>query len=113
MVKPSDEKLQFSTDSRKDFLVLETDEQRQSLYDPIRRELLRTLDTGVDEFEIEKRPPKTITLEDGTQGLEEVTVKRPVTRYWMTAQELVDRINESNPELGLTNYNCYYHIYYG
>jgi len=95
--------------TRDDFMVLETSEQRQSLYDPIRREILRTLNAGTDDFETEVRKSDKI-LDDGTQVTEQVTVKRPVKRYWMTAQEIVDFVNESHPDLGLSHHNCYYHL---
>ncbi len=100
----------FPDTLRRDFMMLDSDEQRQSLYDPIRREVIRALDKGVEDFETEVRRTKR-NLEDGTEVIEEVTVRKPVIRYWMSVQEIVDAVGNSNPELGLTSYNCYYHLH--
>lgn len=106
----SDLSIDLPKTDRKAFMVLETSEQRQSLYDPIRREILRTLDGGIEDFESEVKRTERV-LKDGTRVVEELTVKKPTRRYWMTAQEIVDLINERDPTLGVTSYNCYYHLH--
>lgn len=111
MIKKKESSTDLPETSRKDFMVLETSEQRQSLYDPLRREILRVLDTGVDDFETEVRQSQPIPLEDGSIVTEEVTIKRPIRRLWMTAQEIVDMVESKGEDLGLTQYNCYYHLH--
>lgn len=92
-----------------DFMVLETRDQRESLYDPARREILRILNIGEEAFITEKKRSEK-ELEDGTIVTEEITIKKPIRRCWMTVPEIVAQINENNPSLGMTNYNCYYHL---
>ncbi len=106
----SDLSIDLPETERKAFMVLETSEQRQSLYDPVRREILRTLDGGIEDFDSEVKRTEQV-LKDGTRVVEEVTVRKPTRRYWMTAQEIVDLINEKDPKLGVTSYNCYYHLH--
>lgn len=110
MSKKKEPSIELPDTQRKDFMVLETSDQRQSLYDPIRREILRTLDSGIEDFETDVKRSERV-LEDGTVVTEEVTIRRPVLRLWMSAQEIVDIINEKDAKLGLSNYNCYYHLH--
>jgi PAS domain S-box-containing protein len=110
MSTKSDLAIDLPETERKAFMVLETSEQRQSLYDPVRREILRTLDGGIEDFESEVKRTERV-LKDGTRVVEELTVKKPTRRYWMTAQEIVDLINAKDETLGVTNYNCYYHLH--
>ncbi|NHJ14410.1 MAG: PAS domain S-box protein [Candidatus Thorarchaeota archaeon] len=94
---------------RLDFKVLETSEQKKSLYHPIRQLILRTLNHGLNDFETEVSKSQK-TLEDGTIVTEEVTRKRPIMKYWMNVQEILENIKEAQPKLKISVFNCYYHL---
>ncbi|TXT54540.1 MAG: hypothetical protein BAJATHORv1_60036 [Candidatus Thorarchaeota archaeon] len=111
MEKSNNDAQKFPDTERKDFMVLETREQRQSLYDPLRKEILRTLGQGIEEYTTEVQKSEETTLEDGIVVTEEVKITKPITRYWMAVPEIVSHINEEHPHLGLNNHNCYYHLY--
>ncbi|MHA2179125.1 MAG: PAS domain S-box protein [Candidatus Thorarchaeota archaeon] len=94
---------------RKDFMVLESASQKESLYHTLRREILRALNQGFEDFETETKKTEK-TLEDGTIVSEEVTTKKPSQRYWMSVHEILSVINENKPKLEISNFNCYYHL---
>ena len=94
---------------RKDFMVLETREQKESLYHPIRLEILRALDQGVEDFQTEVKTTEK-QMDDGTVITEEVTTRTPSRRLWMSVAEVLDAIKENKPKLKISNYNCYYHL---
>jgi PAS domain S-box-containing protein len=94
---------------RRDFLVLETRDQKESLYHPIRLEILRALNQGFEDFATEaKRTEKQ--LDDGTIITEEVTTRKPIRRLWMSVHEILATIKENRPKLKISNFNCYYHL---
>jgi PAS domain S-box-containing protein len=101
---------EFPDTERKDFMVLETMEQRESLYDPIRQEILRVLNQGKESITSEVKKTER-TLEDGTVIIEEITKQKPSRQYWMSVQEILPRIKENNPKLKITIYKCYYHLH--
>jgi PAS domain S-box-containing protein len=94
---------------RRDFMVLETHEQKESLYHPIRIEILRALDQGVEDFQTEIKTTEK-QLDDGTVITEEVTIRTPFRRLWMSVAEVLAAIKENTPKLKVSNYNCYYHL---
>ncbi|MFW9907889.1 MAG: PAS domain S-box protein [Candidatus Thorarchaeota archaeon] len=94
---------------RRDFLVLETREQKESLYHPIRLEILRALDQGYEDVESESKKDEK-QLDDGTVITEEVTIRKPYRRIWMSVQEILETIKENRPKLKISNFNCYYHL---
>jgi len=94
---------------RRDFLVLETREQKESLYHPIRLEILRALDQGYEDVESQTKKDEK-QLEDGTVITEEVTIRKPYRRIWMSVQEILETIKENRPKLKISNFNCYYHL---
>ncbi|MFW9817834.1 MAG: PAS domain S-box protein [Candidatus Thorarchaeota archaeon] len=96
------------TDQR-DFLVLETRDQKESLYHPIRLEILRALDQGIEDFSTKKEKTER-QLDDGTMITEEVTIKKPSRRLWMSVAEVLATIKENKPKLKISNFNCYYHL---
>lgn len=94
---------------RRDFLVLETRDQKESLYHPIRLEILRALDQGIEDFKTETKKNEK-QMDDGTMITEEVTIRTPYRRQWMNVPEILKIIKENNPKLKISNYNCYYHL---
>lgn len=90
-------------------MVLETPDQKESLYHALRLEILRALSTGVEDFETEVRKNEK-ELDDGTLILEEVTIRKPSQRYWMSVHEVLEAIAKTKPDLKISNYNCYYHL---
>lgn len=90
-------------------LLLETADQKQSLHDPIRRQILNVMGSGLVDYSIETRTD-TRTLEDGTDVTHHVEVRTPFKRYWMTVPEIIDELNQRQPEPKITNYQCYYHL---
>jgi len=94
---------------RRDFMVLETREQKESLYHPIRLEILRALDQGYEDVESETKKDEK-QLDDGTVITEEVTIRKPYRRIWMSVQEILETIKENRPKLKISNFNCYYHL---
>ncbi|MFX0055325.1 MAG: PAS domain S-box protein [Promethearchaeota archaeon] len=109
MSSHSPELPEFPESERLSFLVLETSDQRDSLYHPTRRAILRALDSGQKSFDIAITRSER-TLEDGTVLTEEITVKTPSLRYWMNVQEILHQINEASPELDVSVFKCYYHL---
>ena len=97
------------TTKRRDFLVLETQDQKESLYHPIRLEILRALDQGIEDFKAETKKTEK-QLDDGTIITEEVTTRKPYNRLWMSVHEILTTIKESRPKLKISNFNCYYHL---
>jgi PAS domain S-box-containing protein len=94
---------------RRDFMVLETREQKDSLYHPIRLEILRALNQGFEDFETETKKTEK-QLDDGTTITEEVTIRKPSRRSWMSVSEILATITENRPKLKVSNFNCYYHL---
>jgi PAS domain S-box-containing protein len=94
---------------RRDFLVLETREQKESLYHPTRIEILRALNQGFEDYETETKKDEK-ELDDGTVITEEVTTRRPYRRLWMSVHEILATIKENRPKLKISNFNCYYHL---
>jgi len=94
---------------RRNFMVLETHEQKESLYHPIRIEILRALNQGVEDYKTEMKI-KERNLEDGTRIKEEVTIRTPIQRLWMSVHEVLASIKETKPKLKISNFNCYYHL---
>ncbi|MFW9849833.1 MAG: PAS domain S-box protein [Candidatus Thorarchaeota archaeon] len=101
--------IEFPDTEPKDFLVLETQDQRDSLNHEIRREILDSLHIGVDSFstEVQKTERK---LDDGTVITEEVTIQRPSRRLWLNVQEILHNIKDSNLDTKFSVYKCYYHL---
>ena len=96
-------------DTPKVLFFLETKEQTESLYHPIRKHILRVLSAGTSEYETEVIT-KAETLEDGTGLTHSIEVRRPIKRYWMTVPEILENFNQRYPEHKITNYQCYYHL---
>ncbi|MFX1369304.1 MAG: PAS domain-containing protein, partial [Promethearchaeota archaeon] len=94
---------------RSDFKVLETSDQKNSLYHPLRREILKALGQGLEGFETEVKKSER-TLEDGTIVTEEVTLKKPVKRFWLNVKEILKLIRQNDPKLKISVFNCYYHL---
>jgi PAS domain S-box-containing protein len=94
---------------RRDFMVLETHEQKESLYHPIRLEILRALDQGMEDFRTETKKTEE-QLDDGTVITEEVTTRKPSRRLWMSVAEVLAAVQENKPKLKISNFNCYYHL---
>jgi PAS domain S-box-containing protein len=94
---------------RRDFLVLETHDQKGSLYHPIRHEILRALNQGLEDFKSETKKTEK-QLDDGTIVTEEVTTRKPIRRLWMGVHEILATIKENRPKLKISNFNCYYHL---
>ncbi|MFW9846023.1 MAG: PAS domain S-box protein, partial [Candidatus Thorarchaeota archaeon] len=99
----------FPATERMSFMVLETSDQRDSLYHPTRRVILSALGTGHMSF-ISETSRSEKTLDDGSLVTEEITIKRPTIRYWLNVQEILGNIEESNPELKVSVFNCHYHL---
>ncbi len=101
--------IEFPDTEPKDFLVLETQDQRDSLNHEIRREILDSLHMGVDSFstEVQKTERK---LDDGTVITEEVTIQRPSRRLWLNVQEILQNIKEKKSATNISVYKCYYHL---
>jgi PAS domain S-box-containing protein len=91
------------------FKVIETDEQRMSLYDPVRQEILRVLTRGIEDYSSETRREQKV-LDDGTRITEEVRVEKPIRRYWMTVPEILETLREKNPDFKLATTKAYYHL---
>jgi hypothetical protein len=90
-------------------LFIETDEQKESLFHPIRKHILRVLSAGISEYETEVTT-NVETLEDGTDLTHSIEVKRPVQRYWMAVPEIVKKFSQRYPKHKITNYQCYYYL---
>ncbi|MFX1484104.1 MAG: PAS domain S-box protein [Promethearchaeota archaeon] len=103
------DQLDLPETERRDFLVLETRDQKESLYHPIRLEILRALDQGVEDFKTEMKTNER-RLDDGTTIKEEVTIRTPSRRLWMSVPEVLANIKENKPKLKISNFNCYYHL---
>jgi hypothetical protein len=95
--------------SPKILLLIEDDDQKESLHHPIRKQILRVLSVGIDDYETEVTTDVR-TLEDGTGLTHSVEVRRPVQRYWMAVPEIVKRLEQRYPEHQITSYQCYYHL---
>jgi len=93
----------------KTVLLLENEEQRLSLQDPIRRQILNVLSSGLTDYSIETTTD-TKTLEDGTDVTHLVEMRKPYKRYWMTVPEIMEGLNQRHREPQITNYQCYYHL---
>lgn len=90
-------------------LLIEADEQKESLQHPVRNHILRVLSVGINDYEIETTTEKK-TLEDGTGLTHSVELRRPIQRYWMTVPETIGEFRQRYPELKLTSHQCYYHL---
>ena len=86
---------------RRNFMVLETADQKQSLYHPIRSKILKALDRGYEDFTSEKKITEK-KLEDGTIITEAITIRKPHNRYWMIVQEIIQIINEQDEDTNLS-----------
>jgi len=91
------------------FKVLETPDQRASLYDPVRQEILRVLVEGCEDYTTDVKTEQR-TLDDGTRITEEVRVEKPIRRYWLTVPEILDTLRTNNPSLTLATTKAYYHL---
>ena len=91
------------------FKIIETRDQRASLYDPVRQEILRVLTEGCEYYYSETTKQQR-TLDDGTRITEEIKIEKPVRRYWMTVPEILDTLREQNPDLKLATTKAYYHL---
>lgn len=98
-----------SESSLKSLLLVESDEQKESLRHPIRKRILRTLSLGVADFETEITK-KEETLNDGTGLTHSVEVRRPIKRYWMDVPEIIEQFEKRYPEREITSFQCYYHL---
>ncbi len=94
---------------RRNFKVLETPDQRASLYDPVRQEILRVLIEGNEDYTIDVKREQRM-LDDGTRITEEVKVEKPIRRYWLTVPEILDTLRANNPSLSLATTKAYYHL---
>ena len=94
---------------RHNFKVLETPDQRASLYDPVRQEILRVLIEGNEDYTIDVKREQRM-LDDGTRITEEVKVETPIRRYWLTVPEILDTLRTNNPGLSLATTKAYYHL---
>jgi len=95
--------------NQKILLLIEDNEQKESLHHPIRKQILRVLSMGMRDYQTEVTTEKQ-TLQDGTGLTRSVEVRRPIQRYWMTVPEIVEQIGERFPERMVTSYQCYYHL---
>jgi hypothetical protein len=93
----------------KTLLLVESEDQKESLYHPIRKHILRVLSAGTSEYETSVTT-EVKTLEDGTGLTHSIEVRRPVQRYWMTVPEIVGRLCQRYPDHRITSYQCYYHL---
>ena len=84
-------------------------EQRQTLLNETRKQIIDILSSGKMDYETQTST-KEETLEDGTGLTHLVEVKRPFKRYWMTAPEILEEIKSKYPKSKITNYQCYYHL---
>ncbi|MFX1440336.1 MAG: PAS domain-containing protein [Promethearchaeota archaeon] len=109
MVPENSVRIELPETTRQDFMVLETADQKESLYHPLRLEILRALDQGYEDYVTESKRTER-ALEDGTLISEEVTIRKPSTRYWLSVHEILAIIKENRPKLEISNYNCYYHL---
>ncbi|MHA1907615.1 MAG: PAS domain S-box protein [Candidatus Thorarchaeota archaeon] len=101
--------IEFPDTEPKDFLVLETQEQRESLNHTIRREIITALHKGFDSFSTEVKKSERV-LEDGTVITEEVTIQRPSRRLWLNVQEILKNIEGTKTTANFSVYKCYYHL---
>ncbi|MHA1635108.1 MAG: PAS domain S-box protein [Candidatus Thorarchaeota archaeon] len=92
-----------------DFKIVETSEQRSSLYDPVKQGILGVLITGCEDYSSEIKKEQR-TLEDGTRITEEIKVEKPIRRHWMTVPEILKKLRETNPGLSLATTKAYYHL---
>jgi hypothetical protein len=90
-------------------LLIEADEQKESLQHPVRKRILRVLSDGINDYETETTTEEKI-LEDGTGLTHSVELRRPIQRYWITVPEIVVGFGQRYPELNITSHQCYYHL---
>lgn len=90
-------------------LLVEGDEQKKSLHHPIRKQILRVLSMGIEDFDIEVKR-EVETLEDGTELTRQVEAKRQIKRFWLTVPEIVEDLQRRYPKSEVTSYHCYYHL---
>lgn len=95
--------------SPRTLLLIEHDEQKESLHHPIRKHIIRVLSAGINDFETEVTT-EVQTLDDGTGLTHSVEVRRPIQRYWLTVPEIVEELENKYPELKITSHQCYYHL---
>jgi hypothetical protein len=96
-------------DNQKVILLIETEGQKRSLLHPIRKRILKVLSIGIDDYQT-KTETTVENLEDGTDLVHHVHVKKPIRRYWMTVPEIVDALKQRNSKQKVTVYQCYYHL---
>ena len=94
---------------RDNFKILETPDQRASLYDLVRQEILRALVEGYEDYTTDVKQEQR-TLDDGTRITEEVKVETPIRRYWLTVPEILGTLRTNNPGLPLATTKAYYHL---
>jgi len=99
----------FPNHDRLAFKVIETDEQRASLYNHTRQEIIRILMEGYEDYTSEIKREQRV-LDDGTRITEEITVETPTRRYWMTVPEILKILREKNPKTNLATTKAYYHL---
>jgi PAS domain S-box-containing protein len=109
MTKENEISIELPDTKRSDFKVLETSDQKSSLYHPLRREILKALGQGLEGFETEVKKSER-TLDDGTIVIEEVTMRKPLRRFWLNVKEILQLIKENDPKLKVSVFNCYYHL---
>ncbi|NHJ14411.1 MAG: hypothetical protein EAX95_12100 [Candidatus Thorarchaeota archaeon] len=109
MTTESGTKFGDSVNEPKVLLLVNSNEQKRSLQDNVRMQILGVLSKGVIDFRVDKKTESN-TLEDGTNITHLVEVKKPVTRYWMSVPEIAAELREKNSDTFVTNYQCYYHL---
>ncbi|MHA1863748.1 MAG: PAS domain S-box protein [Candidatus Thorarchaeota archaeon] len=91
------------------FKVIETANQRASLYDLVRQNILKVLTEGYEDYTSEIRREQR-TLDDGTRITEEVKIKKPIQRFWMTVPEILEIFRANYPDLTMATTKVYYHL---
>jgi len=79
-----------------DVKIIDTPEQRASPYAKIRQEILRVLLSGFQDYSSTTRKEQRL-LVDGTRNTEEIMVVTSITRFWMTAPEILEMLLSTSP----------------
>jgi len=95
---------------QREFLILETDEQREFLLSAVKVELLRILNTGQNDV-VSKIEERAERKENGEIISVSVVVETPIIRYWMTPTEIIKRLSSGKSEITISKYTCYYHLH--
>jgi DNA-binding transcriptional ArsR family regulator len=81
----------------------------ESFLDPIRRAILVALRYGTEDIEKVETTDEKVKA-DGTKITTTTVEERKVKRFWMTVPDIVANAEQYLPEVGVSKYNCYYHL---